>query len=330
MHHVGYKTGLIEDETRSHWTDDAPRPIKWSAWYPADGPGRSLASTYFDLGPVTGNAKFSSDGPFPVVLMSHGTGGAPEGQGWLAARLAEAGYVALAPHHHGNTGSEPYLAQGFMAWWERATDMSVLLTTLSETRPFAGRLDMEHVHATGFSLGGYTVLALAGARTSIDLLLDWAIEAGIDMRGPREFPDAADEIPRLLEVSDTFRDSWERQGADFTDPRIRSVVAMAPAPPVRGFIPATVTAIQTPVTLITGEADTEAPSVHYADWLEALNPNFSRFSLGDKVGHYCFLGQPANPSAASNTAIFADAAGVDRDLVHDETARLVLAALDAA
>lgn len=53
---------------------------------------------------------------FPVVLLSHGTGGTAASLGWLAHGLAAAGYVVLGVDHHGNTASEPYRAEGFLSW----------------------------------------------------------------------------------------------------------------------------------------------------------------------------------------------------------------------
>ncbi|WP_263289375.1 hypothetical protein [Tateyamaria pelophila] len=39
----------------------------------------------------------------------------------------------------------------------------------------------------------------------------------------------------MLEALQSFRTSWARQGDDFNDSRITSVVALAPPPPVWAF-----------------------------------------------------------------------------------------------
>lgn len=59
--------------------------------------------------------------------------------------------------HHGNTALEPYRAESFLCWWERPRDLTLALDHLGETGPFARRLDLDHVGAAGFSLGGHTV-----------------------------------------------------------------------------------------------------------------------------------------------------------------------------
>lgn len=82
--------------------------------------------------------------------------------GWLAQRLAAAGYIVLGVDHHGNTASETYRAEGFLCWWERPRDLTVALDIVAESGPFAGRLDLADITCVGFSLGGYTALSAFG------------------------------------------------------------------------------------------------------------------------------------------------------------------------
>lgn len=326
---VGYRTGCEEDGGRSSWDGLTARPLAWSAWYPCreDLGGDRVEGQFFDLGDVRLNAELQDRTKFPVVLMSHGTGGSPEGMGWLARRLALAGHIVIGAHHHGNTAREGYRPEGFLCWWERAADLSVLLTRLSERGAFSGRLDMDRVSALGFSLGAHSVLAVAGAVTSMNRYRRWATEFGQFQGGPREMPDAAEHIPRLLRESEPFRLSWSRQSESFVDRRFRAVAALAPPPPVRGFDPASLRRIAIPVTLITGEADREAPSHECADWLQRCNPRFRRARLGEDVGHYTFLGLPAGKVRREEVYLFADSPGVNRDDVHVRTGDAVLSAI---
>ena len=329
MTSCGYRAGTIWDPTRRDWRNQGARPIHWAVWYPCrkSGAESGRAGGFFEPGAISHGAPLAGEGPYPVVLLSHGTGGIADSLGWLARALVAEGFVVIGANHHGNTGAEDYRAEGFLCWWERAPDLSVLLTEMSQSGPFAGRLDLARVSVAGFSLGGYTALALAGARTSMENFHAWCAETGIDMRGPREFPDVADHVPELMETSAEFRQSWDRQSDDFCDPRIKSVVAIAPAPPVRGFFPDSLATIQVPVTLITGGADIEAPTTHCADWLVERNPGFAHHEIGADVGHYTFLDLPADRSMAGTVDIFTDAPGVDRAAVHTKTSRLVIEAL---
>lgn len=324
MQVCGYRTGVILDPTRPHWKTSDARPIAWSAWYPAQDPSLPVEApqNLFAMGAVRHNAPLQSGRVFPVVLLSHGTGGTAESIGWLARSLAGAGFVVLAANHHGNTGLEPYLPEGFLCWWERNADMSLLLTELETMPPFAGVLDMDRVFAAGYSLGGYVVLALAGARTSVQVFSEWGQANDRLMRGPRELPDAVDEIPLLLETSDPFRQSWNRQGDDYSDDRIKGIVSIAPAPTVRAFLPETVQSIACPVTLISGGDDPEAPKEICGDWVAGLNPAFEHHDLGSHVAHYTLLEFPSDDTRIGQLAIFTDHPQVNRAKVHAQAAAL--------
>ena len=124
-----------------------------------------------------------------------------------------------------------------------------------------------------------------------------------------------DELEGLQETSAKYRASMDRHGDDFSDARVKSVVAIAPAPPVRGFTEASLQAVAVPVTLIASGADTEAPKAHCADWLHKTNPTFELHDMGNDVGHYTFLGRPANRALERKIDIFQDRPGVDRAAV---------------
>lgn len=325
MRYCGYRTGKIWDQSRAHWRDGSARPIAWSAWYPATdaGAGKQLAEPFFEPGGILLDAALAPIEKLPVVLLSHGTGGTAETLGWLARALARQGYVVLGANHHGNTGREPYLPEGFLCWWERAPDLSVLLTSLSQEGFFAGRLDLEQVFAVGFSLGGHAVMALAGGRSSMAEFEAWARASNFTQVGPKEFPGVGDQIPILRETSEVFRASWDRQGEDFADPRIKSVVAIAPAPTIRSFVPQSVSGITLPLAIVTGGADLEAPTEHCADWAVSLNNGFQHYDLGRHVGHYTFLEFPADRSLIGQVDIFTDHESVDRGQVHSQTIDIV-------
>ena len=164
----------------------------------------------------------------------------------------------------------------------------------------------------------------------MDRYMSWAKTAREFGNGPREFPSVGNMVPLLLERSETFRNSWARQGENFHDKRIRSTIAIAPPTPVRAFDPQSLASIKISVTLITGGADQEAPTEHCADWLTLINPDFRHFSVGPDVGHYTFLGFPAMPPRPDESFMFLDHPQVNRAKVHEKTANLIIAVLKDA
>lgn len=328
MFKAGYMTASCNDPDRSAWRSNTPRPLAWSAWYPVAethdvaeiSAGRDDA--WFKSGPVAPNAPLSDDrDQWPAVLLSHGTGGSADGMGWLGRRLAERGFIALAVSHHGNTSIEPYLPEGFSCWWERARDLSVLLDLLTADGPLAGHFDQNSVFAAGFSLGGYTVLCMAGALTDRDLFQIWRRTEAPEMDGPREFPDLEDQIKALEKSSETFRQSVARHAQSYRDPRIRAVMAYAPAPTVRAFQPQSIAAITVPVALMTGAADIDAPFDACTQWLADQNPSIAVTRLDEPIGHYVFLQEATETGKAAEPAICVDPPGVDRGAIHDSAAK---------
>lgn len=332
MFAAGYMCGLTFDRGRSAWRSSSPRPLAWSAWYPADpatpdvqekllgAPGREL----FRMGMIAEDAPISNrHSRWPIVLLSHGTGGTADAMGWLGIALAQQGYIAVGVSHHGNTAVEPYVPEGFLCWWERSRDLTALLDALSEHSALTGKVDFDKVFAAGFSLGGYTVLAAVGAITQVELFEKWRAATG-GPAGPREFPDLAEHVPALMVSSAVFRDSMERQATSYLDSRIRAVVAIAPAPPVRSFEPESLRSIRVPVLLIGGHGDMEAPVEHCASWLKSQNSSFELSLMPQDAGHAVFLPEATPIGKTLEPALCIDAHGVNRAEIHSDAARQIL------
>lgn len=318
---VGFKTGSSVDASRLIWDGTDPRPLVWTAWYPADD--RSAADTpaertWFKKEPVAVNAPVAhSNGALPLVLLSHGTGATAAALEWLGFRLAQRGFVALAVNHHGHTGSEPYRAEGFLCMWERAADLTAILDD-DNWRGALGVETDERVFAAGFSAGAYTTLLLAGARVAFSQFEpDNPVKSPI--RGPREFPNLADELPKLYE-NPVFRQSWDRRRADFSDRRIRSVFAMAPGRSVLGFSQDSLQAINNPVQLVGGDGDTVAPPEQCCNWLSQNIPHCKSEILTGGVGHYTFLPEGTEIGREAAPELFVDREGLSRTAIHDYVA----------
>jgi predicted dienelactone hydrolase len=123
-------------------------------------------------------------GGYPVILFSHGFAGCATQSVFLTEALAQAGYFVLAPNHRdagcgpGQQGqlfaklSTMRSEQPFhrpASWTEatyrdRGADLEAILDTILKDNLFQGaQIDSNRIGLAGHSLGGYTVLALAGA-----------------------------------------------------------------------------------------------------------------------------------------------------------------------
>jgi predicted dienelactone hydrolase len=111
--------------------------------------------------------------PAPVLFFSHGLGGCETGSNFLKTALAARGYWVFAPRH-ADAGcgarlvARPEVRFGLPADWSdatyvtRANDILAVHGALQASPAFAGRLDFSRVGYVGHSLGGYTVIGLAG------------------------------------------------------------------------------------------------------------------------------------------------------------------------
>src|SRR5260221_2071572 len=155
------------------WRGAQTHALITQIWYPADAGSLeqdqwigSPDSPLFRAGKAPQDGKLAaSPVRFPLIVLSHGTGGSAKIMAWLATALAAHGYVVAAVNHPGNNSLEPYKTQGFTLWWERAKDLNVVLDLILADPTLGNRIDPGRIGAAGFSLGGYSVIELAGGIT---------------------------------------------------------------------------------------------------------------------------------------------------------------------
>jgi len=141
------------------------RPLAGHVWYPTSTPeifNRADKSKVWQaaLADLDGEP---AEGPFPLLVVSHGMYGNTYNQAWLGSALARRGYVVAMVNHPGTSTwlRDPDHTRQL---WDRPVDLSRLISYLTRTPPFQNRIDEKQVHAAGHSLGGFTVLLLAGAQ----------------------------------------------------------------------------------------------------------------------------------------------------------------------
>ena len=323
---LGYREGILYDKKRSNWDAAGPRPINWSLWYPAADDARESDITersWFQKATVARDAPIRPAArPYPLVLLSHGTGGSAAGLEWLARRLVDRGFAALGVSHHGNTGIEPYRAEGFACLWERAPDLSYMLDHSDDwLGNLSGHIETARVFAAGFSAGAYSVMLLLGAVAQFSQFDPSRMKSGVS-RGPREFPDLADHIPTLLRTSEVFRDSWSRVSQSYRDERIKAALVCAPGRSVLCFSEESLKAVDAPTLILVGDADTAAPAEECSSWLHARLRRSRLRIFGGGLGHYVFVPEGTALGLAFAAELFTDPPGIERAAIHDEIADL--------
>ena len=328
---VGMVTRNFTDEKRKNWQGTAPRPLRTAVWYPAvttaikeetifGGAPQKQVFTPVTVAPDADILRTAEK--YPLVLLSHGTGGSALQMMWLGYYLAARGYIVAAVNHHGNTAAEPQrTAQGFLLFWERAKDLTSVLDKLLADPVFGKRIDRSRIGAAGFSLGGYTVISVAGGVFSTQ-------EFDAFCHSPRrdftcepqpEFPDAPGLFAELKKTDPVVQESLRHAGDSYRDKRIKRVFAIAPALG-GGFTVAGLNKIVIPVHIVIGQADKVTPLASNAQRYSNLIKTARLTVLPGEIGHYTFLAE-CTAHGKAVLEICRDAESIDRAGVHNQVAQ---------
>lgn len=329
---VGMMTRNYEDEARKNWQATGPRPLRTAVWYPA-AETATKEETIFGgppetqvFAPVTvaaGADVSQRSKKYPLVLISHGTGGSAMMMMWLGYYLAARGYIVAAVNHHGNTAIEKEpAAQGFSLVWERPKDLTVVLDKLLADPLFGNHIDRNRIGAAGFSLGGYTVISIAGGVFSLKEFEGFCNSPQRDFtcEPQPEFPQAQAKLKELIKTDTVVQTSLLHASDSYVDKRIKCVFAIAPALG-SGLTPASLNAIKIPVRLVVGQADHVTPPATNAQRFASLIKGAKLTVLPGEVGHYTFLAT-CTPNGEKVLPVCRDGAGVDRAAVHEQVSRM--------
>lgn len=274
---VGCRNGELVDSERG-----AKVPLL--VMYPSSAPERPER-----IGPYA--VSVAMDGPveagtFPLVIVSHGSGGSPLTHRVLAAGLARQGFVVVLPEHPGNNRDNNELAGTHTLLADRPRQARYGIDWAYADATLRAHLIPDTVAVVGHSLGGYTALAVAGGRP-------WA--------APHEAPDRQ---PHQVPVT--------------PDARVRALVLLAPATPWF-MAPGALEAVRVPMLVFMGEKDEMTPAWH----AEVVKRGVPAGTLIDhrtvaNAGHYSFLSP--FPAERTSTAFppSQDPPGFDRALFHEE------------
>ncbi len=332
---AGVTSRVFHPKVQRNWRGAQHQELRVTVWYPA---AENAVETQQMIGPpdaplfLAGKAaEHAAMAPAlderPLIVLSHGTGGSAMQMAWLGTALARAGYIAAAVNHPGNNALEPYTAEGFVLWWERATDLSEVIDGMLADPEFGPKIDKDRIGAAGFSIGGYTVLALGGARADISVITDLC----------KQQPDApVCHVPEMKEmgtpeqmlaaVRKTSGVSLARSDESYLDPRVHAIVAIAPAVGMT-LTRDSLRAMKVPVFLIVGSADPIATPKDNADLIRS-RMHRARETVLPNVAHYTFL-DVCTAQGKKELGVFCDdPPGVDREAVHTEVEEMAVGFFD--
>jgi predicted dienelactone hydrolase len=202
--------------------------------------------------------------PRSIIVISHGLGSDRTSFAYLAEHLASYGFVVAVPEHPGSNSKQLEALLSGTAdkvtnpreFIDRPLDIKYLLdelTRLSKSNPtFRGRLNLEQVGVIGQSFGGYTALALAGAKINFEQL-------------QTNCPALEDTLNVSL-LLQCLAINLPIGSYNLSDARIKAVIAINPVGSSI-FGQASLSQIKIPVMIVSGSADTVTPAL-----LEQIQP----------------------------------------------------------
>lgn len=248
----------------------------------------------------------------PLVLFSHGSGGDYRNYSWLIEELVSAGFAVATLNHPSNTARDNS-DEGVVRVWDRPRDISLLLDALEADPRWSKKVDFNRIGVAGHSSGGYTAIALGGARFDHQAMAAYCTGAS---RGPDCNLASAEVVVDFAGASDSYRDT-----------RIRSILAMAPA--VGPGIEATsLESFDVPVYIIATRDDELLGLDDHAAYYARHIPR-SELSLLPEGGHFVFIECDIPTTVADwfieELDLCGADSGADRDQIRREIAQQVVA-----
>jgi predicted dienelactone hydrolase len=239
---------------------------------------------------IVGNA-------LPLVLISHGQGGSYLGHHDTAAALADAGFVVVALNHPGDTFGDDSAAQDLKIFESRPRDASRVISFMLKDWPSRHHLDPRSVGVFGFSRGGYTALALAGAIPSLPAsgrrLCDhwWSYALSLCREMTRK---SARLNPQV-------------------DPRIRAAMVLDP---LNLFDGAGLKSVRIPVQLWASEEGGDGVALAHVEAIRSALPRPPEYHVAKGAGHFAYLAPCPPAFKASAPKLCEDPPGFDRTAWH--------------
>lgn len=223
--------------------------------YPTCTPAKIEKLGFFSLN-ISKDAT-PKEGVFPLILISHGSGGSHLGYRTIAHHLACNGFIVGMLEHPGNNRTDNKLVDTVDNLINRPRHLHIAIDWFFDNNNFAMYLKPDSVSIIGHSMGGYTALALAGGQpTSL----------------PHELPN---RHPQKISVTH--------------DHRVKALVLLAPAT-VWFMAKGALSELNLPILMLTAEKDEYTADFQSQIILNGV-PDSTKVQhrIVENAGHFSFL-----------------------------------------
>ncbi|WP_342640415.1 alpha/beta hydrolase family protein [Rhodoligotrophos ferricapiens] len=269
-------------------------PFAMAIFYPAKGPLSVTAIGPYDVAATRGAQPLR--GPFPLVMLSHGSSGSMLSHHDLATALAMNGFVVAAIEHSGDNYRDRSGLGKESTAYRRARQVSAAIDLLRDGGEFP--VDRQRIGIVGYSAGTVTALMLAGAEPDFGALVAYCAD--------RERDTALCQGGGLLQRDQRHRDEPK-------DARIKAALLLAPIGVVFSTAPLPVSI---PTGIVAAGADRELPITSNVMPLAQRLSNLTLLEVIPLAGHNVFLTPCTARMLWSNPSLCKDPPMVDRQREH--------------
>jgi predicted dienelactone hydrolase len=259
-----------------------------------------------------------------LILLSHGISGTELGHSTLAQALARNGYLVAAIRHPGdNYQDRSLMEKGPERYFdERPRQASRVIDAILADPAWKARITADSqgplVGALGHSAGGYTVLALAGAKPDLSRMKKHCqAEASEDPifcslgRAGEATPPSPAATPSPLPA--------------LKDERVRAIVAMAPTGVL--LTAESLAAVRSATMIYEAELDRFLVPRFHAEWV-ASNLPAANLHRVPNAWHFAFMNAPSMSIPSHDGDVAANPPGFDRTVFLDLLAVEITAFFD--
>jgi predicted dienelactone hydrolase len=241
----------------------------------------------------------------PLVVFSHGQGGTSLAHHDTATALADAGFLVVSFNHPGDSFGDESMASEVAIFESRPADVSRVITHMLKQWKDHQVVDPQSIGAFGFSRGGYTVLALAGAEPSRSASAERFCSSW------RSFL-----IPICRKLSNDPITLKPR-----ADLRVKAIVSVDP---LNLFGPSSLKAVKVPVQLWASELGGDGVELAHTQLIQRWLPTPPDYHLASEAGHFVFLAPCPEAFRKEARRICEDPSGVSRESLHASLNRAVV------
>lgn len=300
-HAHAHEAGWLQIQVTGKAPDSAMTTV--ALFYPTAAAPHHITMGPFTLDVAVGGKP--SDKVKALILLSHGISGSELGHSALAQALARGGYLVAALRHPGDNWQDRSLIEKSPERYfdERPRQASRVIDAILADPAWRGRIASDsqgpRVAALGHSAGGYTVLALGGARADLSRLRKHCLGEAAEDPIFCGIGRSGGEMPPSAEATSSPEDD-----------RVRAIVAMAPvgAP----LTAESLAAVRAATMIYEAELDRFLVPRFHAEWVakNLPEPNLNRVP---NAWHFAFMNTPSMAIPSPDGDVGANPPGFDRE-----------------